>query len=56
MIAEKNRDRWNSGVVSGVLTYSTGGVSHLEIEKRYAAALEAEYRRGLRDGKKEIQS
>lgn len=41
-----------SGKPSGVLTYSTGGVAHLEIERRYADVLKSEYRRGLCDGKK----
>lgn len=42
------------GPANGVLTFTTGGITHLEIERRHGAVLEAEYRRGLRDGKKEI--
>jgi hypothetical protein len=44
------------GKANGVLTYSTDGVPHLEIERRHAEALMSEYRRGLRDGKKQART
>lgn len=37
---------------NGILTFTTNGVPHLEIERKYAEALETAYRRGLKDGKK----
>lgn len=36
---------------SGVLTFTTNGVPHLEIERRYAKALDDAYRKGVRDGR-----
>lgn len=35
---------------SGILTFTTNGVTHLEIERRYGKALEDAYRKGLREG------
>lgn len=41
----------NLGKPNGILTFTTNGVTHLEIERRYGKALEDAYRKGLREGR-----
>jgi len=38
--------------VPGVLTFTTHGVPHYEIEERYWHELQKAYKRGLKDGQK----